>query len=223
MQFKYPETLTGQELDSYLANGWFRMQHYIFRSDNSGGQSVKWIRLVVKKFEESKSAKKISGNNNLFSYDLETMKIDDEIEELYAEYRGYVKFGDDIFKRVKEMLGAERKNIFDTYCIKLRDDKKLIGVGVFDMGYASIAAISNFYHPSYHKKSVGKYLMLLEIKEAVKLRKYFFYPGYVFDESPLFDYKFFPSNKNAFEYFDYQNLEWEPAVRYIKKKSPILR
>lgn len=218
-----PDILSRQELDDYLANGWFRMQHYLFTSDNSRGQKVKWIRLVIKKFEESKSTKRISGNNNIFSCDLEKMNIDDELEGLYREYRGYIKFGDEIYATVREMLGVERKNIFDTYCIKLRDDKKLIGVGIFDIGYASIAAISNFYHSSYHRESIGKYLMLLEIKEAVKLKKSFFYPGYVFDESPLFDYKFFPSKKDAFEYFDYQNRLWKPIVRQNDEKARILR
>ncbi len=59
--------------------------------------------------------------------------------------------------------------------IEIRDGNKLIAAGFFDLGEISVAGILNFYHPDYKSKSLGIYLLLLEIDHAKKQGKEWFY------------------------------------------------
>ncbi|MEJ7659632.1 MAG: hypothetical protein WKG07_08390 [Hymenobacter sp.] len=48
--------------------------------------------------------------------------------------------------------------------MEVRAEGHLIAAGIFDQGTRSLAGIVNFYDPDYRKYSLGKYLMLYEIR-----------------------------------------------------------
>lgn len=184
--------LAPERLDEYLAAGWYRMQQLIFTTDLITKEDtlipVFWLRHLVSAYEPSPSHKKILHANKGFKVSIGPLAITSELENLYQEYYHAVDF--DISPTLQEsLLGENRHSIYQTICIKIQDENKLIAAGILDEGINSIAGILNFYHPAYAAKSPGKLLMLEKMKYAKKQGKQFYYTGYMSTAYSKFDYK----------------------------------
>ena len=75
MQFEYPEVLRPEELDRYLARGWFRMRQSIFTCDylmrEHSVHSTLWLRLALEGYNFTYSLRKLlSKNDRLFQTEL---------------------------------------------------------------------------------------------------------------------------------------------------------
>lgn len=216
----YPSSMPGPMLDEYLGRGWYRMQQTIFTTDiiikNDMVIPVFWLRLVLKKYSESKASKKIIAANSKFSVHLTNGKITDEAEELYALYRDHVDF--DVSESIRDYLvGESPESIYHTQCYEIRDRKKLIACGYFDNGENSIAGIMNIYHPEYKQTSPGKFLMLLKINHALAQGKKYYYPGYISTAITKFDYKLFPGKEPSEVYLS-KTGQWVPWLSVTKEQ-----
>ena len=92
MKFEYPEILRPEELDRYLAMGWFRMRQSVFTCDillkEYSVHNTVWIRTPLEGYNFSKSLRKLMRRNNRrFSSTLTPFFISQEMEELYQRYR----------------------------------------------------------------------------------------------------------------------------------------
>lgn len=96
MKFEYPEILRPEELDRYLAMGWFRMRQSVFTCDillkEYSVHNTVWIRTPLEGYNFSKSLRKLMRRNNCrFSSTLTPFFISQEMEELYQRYRAGFK------------------------------------------------------------------------------------------------------------------------------------
>lgn len=96
MKFEYPEILRPEELDRYLAMGWFRMRQSVFTCDillkEYSVHNTVWIRTPLEGYNFSKSLRKLMRRNNRrFSSTLTPFFISQEMEELYQRYRAGFK------------------------------------------------------------------------------------------------------------------------------------
>ena len=96
MKFEYPEILRPEELDRYLAMGWFRMRQSVFTCDillkEYSVHNTVWIRTPLQGYNFSKSLRKLMRRNNRrFSSTLTPFFISYEMEELYQIYRAGFK------------------------------------------------------------------------------------------------------------------------------------
>lgn len=213
----FPEQLSGSELDVYLNKGWYRLGQIIFTTDyiphNDHWYRVFWLRFRLDTISYGRKQFKLLRDNQHFSLQIKPLEITEEAEELYRLYSSDLNF--EVSPTVKNYLFDnsvfERpvQNLFQTEIIEIRDKGRLIAAGIFDNGKESIAGIMNFYDPSYHKYSLGRFLMLLKINYAKQKGKSWYYPGYIAYGYPKFDYKLFP-DKNAAEIFDPNSQEWLP-------------
>lgn len=198
----YPEKMNGEELDDFLEMGWYRMgqsiftTHFIFLEESY--YRVFWLRYNLNNIALSKSQKRLKDKHQQFDVSVKPLEITDEIEQLYAAYKTCVNFAG--AESVHQWLfgDAPPTNVFDTELIEIRDNQKLIAVGVADWGSKSIAGIINFYHPEYKRFSLGKYLMLIKIELGQSKNIQWYYPGYLVYQRPEFDYKLC-FNNNAVE------------------------
>ena len=92
MKFEYPEILRPEELDRYLAMGWFRMRQSVFTCDillkEYSVHNTVWIRTPLQGYNFSKSLRKLMRRNNRrFSSTLTPFFVSQEMEELYQRYR----------------------------------------------------------------------------------------------------------------------------------------
>lgn len=111
-----------------------------------------------------------------------------------------------------------QKTIFSTFEVCVYDEKKLIAVGIFDLGEKSAEGITCFYDHEYGKFSLGKYLMYLKMDYCKSLGYEYFYPGYFAPGYPLFDYKL-DLRKKALEYFDFVKQEWLPFDSFDRQNT----
>ncbi len=204
--------MKGSQLDFCLSKGYFRMQQAIFTCRfllfNNRLCSVHWLRIAVGNVTYGAKQRRLLRLNEKFLVAIKPFALTEEIEILYALYKSTVDFDAPDSVESWLLVGAIH-NAFDTYVIEVRDENRLIAAGIFDKGSQSIAGIMNFYHPDYHKQSLGKYLMLLKINYARLQQKAYYYPGYVATNYLKFDYKLF-SCEAATQVFDGNSGEWLP-------------
>lgn len=189
-----PSTLTGAQLDDYLSVGWYRMGQSIFTTNYiAPGERIYWVfwlRYHLPSILPGRSQRKILAANRHFTVAVKPFTLSRELEELYSFYKMKIDF--DAPGTVSDFLFDETgRNIFDTWIVEVRDKDKLIAAGIFDNGKESIAGIMNFYHPDYSRFSPGKFLMLMKADHAKTNGKQWYYPGYIVQGLPKFDYKLF--------------------------------
>jgi len=202
----------GKLMDDLLAKGWYRSTQDMFfvdshEFDGSGEHQLIWIRYLLEhwKFHPEVLMKR----NRNFSVNMMNFLITPEIEDLFALYRSQIDF-DTSYTVRGYLLGHYASNTFDTILTEIRDGSLLIATGYHDLGDESAAGILNFYHPSYKKFSLGKYLMKLQTDHSREEGKKYFYPGYVSPTYPKFDYKIIDAG--ATEKFIRSKEMWVPFL-----------
>ena len=220
-QIEYPEILPPQLLDTYLANGWFRMRQTIFTTNflqfDSQFYSAIWLRVALAAYVPDRKYHKLKKLNKAFRTEIKQSsagEISAAHELLYFEYRESVSF--DVSPSLQELLlGHDSINRFNTYEVNIYDGNILIATGFFDLGTTAAAGISCIYHPAYKKYSLGKYLMYLKMDFCREQQLQYFYPGYVVPGCSPFDYKL-EVGKSTLEYLQLSNKRWLP---YTTKES----
>ena len=210
--FSYSPVIRGEALDSYLSQGYYRMQQDLFTCNflpmEEGLFTAHWLRLTLADVTYGPAQRRLLRLNAQFLAAIRPFRLTAELEELYARYRASITF--DAPESVESfLLGGATHNLFNTAVLELRDGERLVAAGIFDRGARSLAGIMNFYDPAYHRHSLGKYLMLLKIEHARQQQLDYYYPGYVVHNFPKFDYKLFPCPA-ATEVFDCFSREWRP-------------
>jgi arginine-tRNA-protein transferase len=204
--------MSGHELDFWLSRGYFRMQQRLFTCQllvfDDVFYTVHWLRIDIDNVTYGKDQLRLLRINEKFSVSVKPFVLSDEIESLYSEYRKSINF--DAPESVEScLLGGAPYNAFDTYMVEVRDGYRLIAGGIFDNGSRSMAGIMNFYDPAYRKQSLGKFLILQKMKYAQSEHKAYYYPGYLVNNYPKFDYKLFAC-PTATEMFNSLDDEWVP-------------
>jgi len=214
------EGFKGQLLDRYLALGYYRMQHLIFTTTHTQQDTenvllpVFWLRTVLAKLKEGKAAQAIRKKCAAFTIQIKDAEISEETEVLFALYREHVPFTTaDTCRGYLESKFV--LNPFHSKVIEIRDGNLLIASGYFDIGSAAISGILNFYHPSYQKYSLGKFLILLKIDYAIAHQISYYYTGYISTATDKFDYKLFPDLYSVEVYLPVEK-SWVPYHFYEK-------
>lgn len=169
---------------------------------------VHWLRIVLSAVRFGPKQNRLLRINSQFAVTVKPLVLTNELEALYDVYWNSLDF-DAPYSVESCLLDGSARTIFDTYVVEVRDGNKLIAAGIFDNGARSIAGIMNFYHPAYHRQSLGKYLMLQKILFAQRQQKDYYYPGYLVGNYPKFDYKLFACQA-ATELYDAHNGHWLP-------------
>ena len=213
----YPDKLSPAQLDTFLAKGWYRMGQGIFTTNyilqEGKFYRVYWLRYNLLTWSMSKSSQKIWNANKRFTTEIVPLQITEELEELYTLYKTSLDF-EPASSVASWLFDQHLSNVYDSWLVEVRDEGRLIAAGIFDKSKKSIAGILNFYNPSYGKSSPGKYLMLVKICAAKERKVLWYYPGYIVNGYPKFDYKLFAGKENSEIYIPELN-EWrfyDPAL-----------
>ena len=221
-QVHYPESLLPEELDEYLAEGWFRNGQRIFTTNflnfDHKLYSAIWLRIDLKKNTVDKNIARLKKINPGFTICIQKASVTPEKESLFQKYKLGVPFS--AAQSLQTLLfGDSKSDVFPTYEILIYDQEKIIAVGYFDLGLKSAAGITSFYDPDYKKNSLGKYLIYLKI-EYCKLHQYdFFYPGYFAPNYPAFDYKL-EIEKGNLSFLRIETSTWDPIETFRIEENP---
>jgi arginyl-tRNA--protein-N-Asp/Glu arginylyltransferase len=207
----YPEAMQPEELDAYLASGWYRMGQTIFTTHFLcfGDQfySAIWVRLDLQNYTFRKSLRKLI-RKNLEQFDVKVQKasITGEKERLYARYKA--TFPGILAPSLRDsLLDGEDYNIFDTYEIQVLHNNQIVALSFMDKGKESVASITGIYDPTFQKYSLGFFTMLMEIAYCLENNIRYYYPGYVVPGYSRFDYKL---RIGAVDYYNLESGKWEP-------------
>lgn len=221
-EIHYPiNRIPAENLDEYLAKGWFRMGQTIFTCwflfMEKGFFSAIWIRQDLQGFTFKKRSRKLMNRNaKLFTYHIEPACIDLKKEKLYKKHR--VRFKTGVHRTLNQsLMSGANFSIYDTCQIEVYLGKELVAASFFDVGKNSIASINGIFDPKYDQYSLGFYTMLLEMEYAMKTGKRYYYPGYVVPGNPRFDYK---ARIGNVDYYDLYNKEWKPYDQLEIKNIP---
>jgi len=220
-----PDSLRGSDLDQFLAHGWYRMHQTIFTSSHLKLEKlhrVHWLRCILSQIKNRASHKRIRSRAKHFFHSIEDFtNIRADQEELYARYRQSIDFdgANSIHQSLFGEASAER-NIYQTKCISVYDQHKLIASGYFDTGATSAASILHFFDPLYKDFSLGKYLILLTVDFLKSSGYEFYYPGYLVAGREKMNYKLFVG-KEATEYFDPETISWKHFEEHILSEEDV--
>jgi arginine-tRNA-protein transferase len=202
--------LSPQRLDRLLEDGYFRNANIMFQSQviclDGDIRDVVNVRLPLFHYDAPKRMKKIASKvESTFKVVYGKAKITEEREALYIRHRE--RFKGFQYRNLSQMLyGDSPVRIFDTHEIAIYDDDRLIAYSFFDVGHKSLASILGVFDPEYKKYSLGLYTMYAEIQWAISKKFHHYYPGYILEGVPQFDYKLLLGRH---DFFNWQNKKWE--------------
>lgn len=220
---KSPLSIAPNELDTYLAAGWFRMNQTIFTTHfllfNNVFYNAIWLRVNTAAYNPAgkhmAALKRISG----FTTEVCQARITRQHEELYEQYKTTVAF--DTYSSLYQLLfGGYVHNIYNTKQVNIYDGNTLIGTGFFDVGKTSAQGIICAYHPGYKKYSLGKCLMYNKLDYCRKQGLEYFYPGYAVPGYAAFDYKLTVGTANL-EFYNVANNTWLPFTTEAAMYRPL--
>ncbi len=193
IQFYHPDFLSPEDLDSYLSEGWFRNSILLHNSRviclEGDVHSILNIRLPLDDHQFNKRLRKVwRQNHQRFRIQIQPVKLNQRKEQLYQQHTK--RFKGFLFESLDQFLYAYGgSSVFKTYEVGIFDGDHLVAYSLFDIGSNSIASLLGVFDKGYSKYSLGMYTMMVEIEFAKSNLKSFYYPGYILDNTPNFDYK----------------------------------
>ena len=214
--------ISPEELDHYLANGWFRMKQHVFTTEflqmGLDFYDAIWLRQDLRVFHFPKWFYKMKRNRR-FTVEVTDFNPTPEHELLYQAYREVKTEG---FPESLESIlyGEGDSNIFQTKQISIYENDDLIASGFFDLGHESAAGIVSYYEPKYRNFSMGKYATLIAYEYCQQMGLNYFYPGYFAPGNENFDYKlsFHPL---SLEFLDMGTQTWKGFHQYREDELPL--
>ncbi len=226
-RIRYPEKVSPEELDAYLAAGWRCMgqaiytSHFMFFGEEGHKRVYSTLpaRLPLQGYRFSKSQRKLWRRNEaVFRIEAGAPAVFDEakkrVNSLYAgEFpRRAIHDTEDILSNGKGRLAL------DTREVKIWDGEQLAAFSFYDMGRHSMYSKQGIYDPAYCKYSLGFFTMLVEIRYALGQGLSYYYPGYVVPGNAEFDYK---HRVGELEFFELKSAGWRPFRQLKKEDIPI--
>lgn len=212
--------LSPQRLDRLLEDGYFRNANIMFQSQvlclDGDICDVVNVRLPLLDYQAPKRLRKLASKvESTFRVVCGKAKITSERETLYLRHRE--RFKGFQYRNLSQMLfGDSPVRIFDTQEIAIYDGERLIAYSFFDVGHRGLASILGVFDPEYKKFSLGLYTMYAEIQWAISKKYHYYYPGYILDGVPQFDYKLLMGKH---EFFNWQSKKWDVERMHLQESS----
>jgi len=218
-----PNSILPEELDTYLASGWFRMGQTIFTTQflcfKNQLYNAVWLRVDLKKWRQDSVTVKLFKRNKHFRTEIRKATYSDQHAQLFQKYKEGVSFeGSATLHQL--LFGQSANNIYNTYEVNVYDEDLLIACGIFDLGKESAEGISCFYNHDYKKYSLGKFLIYMKMMYCQELGMSYFYPGYFVPGYKQFDYKL-DIGKKAQEYWHLADHSWKSIMELDSGSFPL--
>jgi arginyl-tRNA--protein-N-Asp/Glu arginylyltransferase len=180
------------EMDLLWAEGWRHFGVFFFRYSvalHDGALChVLPLRVDLAKFLPSRSQKRVLARNDDLQVVIRDAVIDPAREALFDRHRK--RFKDNVPDSLRDFLS----------------DQRLLAISFLDIGESATSAVYAAFEPSEHKRSLGIFTMLCAIEHSRSLGCRYYYPGYVYREPSMYDYK---KRFSGAEFFDWES-GWKP-------------
>ena len=209
-RFLHPETMKGAELDELLKQGWFRMggsihTAHILLADSRLFNVVR-LRYDLDRFRFGKTFRNLSRRNADTVVSIHPYAINPEREKLFRQYRE-VRFNDEEVGLELYLHHPHGRNPYESLCVDVHQDGRLIASGVMDLGEKAAAGILAYYDLTLGERSLGKWVIYNMVQYAIGAGLDFFYPGYHLPGNRKFEYKM-DIGGDSTEFFRLHENKW---------------
>lgn len=193
MEYKYIENATMELNQALIERGWRRFGHYYSRPQCQNCASCLSLRIDVKNYEFSRSAKRAFKKAEGLRYVIQSPTISNEHLELYDKYHRFMEQ-----KRGWQYYNLKPQSYHELYVSGAHNfgkevlyfhEDQLIGVDLIDFLDDGISSIYFYYDPDFEKLSLGR----LSIYEQIILAKEYdldwIYLGYYVEHCQSLKYK----------------------------------
>lgn len=207
----FPEQVKPEQLDQWLARGWYRMGQAVFTCRFVVHEGILrpaiWTRVTLQGYRFRKSLRRLMARTERdFRVSIGRPVLTPEHHKLYARYRASMS-GDRPADLDALLSCGLPGQAWDSRIVELRDGDRLAAFSIFDLGEESVQSVSGVYDPDYARASLGFATMLLEMRLAQSRGLRFYYSGYVMPGEPAMDYKL---RTGSVEYYEPETGQWKP-------------
>lgn len=205
----YAESVTPEQLDMLLADGWRHFGTHFFRYNLGLYQDeirrVLPLRVRLADMKLSKNQRRILRKNADLEVKIQPIEITDETHELFERHKQRFKTG--VPRTIYDFVSLDAASgPTEGREVSVRRSDELIAASFFDAGKTSISSVYGIFEPTETSRSLGIFTMLKEIEYAAENGKEYFYPGYVYEGESFYDYK---KRFEALERFEWDG-NWVP-------------
>ncbi|WP_371372252.1 arginyltransferase [Thalassotalea aquiviva] len=195
--------LNNENYQRLLMAGFRRSGDQVYRPHCIACKACESLRVPVKRFKPSRSQKRLLNSNRHLTIKVATIS-GTAYYPLYEKYINTIHQDGSMYPATKEQYqGFLFSTKLSQFFIEIYDQSKLIAVAVCDHLPDALSALYTFYDPDYHRLSLGKFAILMQLELAEQLGKEFVYLGYQIDDCAKMNYKkaFYPHQR-------LQNEQW---------------
>lgn len=181
-----------EDLHESLSRAGFRRSHSIaYTPACPGCTSCIPVRVIVDDFKADKTMRRVTKINQGLTVRRLPAKALAEHYRLFSRYQDSRHNGGDMalmgFYDYRSMI---EDSPIDTYLLEFRSsDNTLVAVCLIDQLCDGLSAVYSFYDTTDAKKSLGTYIVLWLIGEAIRLELPYVYLGYWISDSTKMAYK----------------------------------
>ena len=142
-------------------NGFRRVENWMYRPACDNCSACQSYRVIIKKFELTKSLKRVVKKLNYVDMKIVKNVSTDEHYKLFKKYQVGRHDGGSMSKMTEEdFISMIEISSIDTYLMEFRDSfKKLLGVILIDINKNTLSAVYSFYDTDYGKYGLGNFMI----------------------------------------------------------------
>lgn len=184
------EPVTAELYSQLMEQGFRRSATNIYRPHCGSCSACVSVRIPVHDFIATSSQQKIMRRNK----DLSVRAVSSEYhEEHYALYQRYIEQrhadGDMYPPSIEQYTSFLTSHLDFVRFYEFRLGETLLGVAVTDVLPTGLSAMYTFFEPNDNRRSLGRYAILWQIQESLRLGRPYLYLGYWVEDCQKMNYK----------------------------------
>lgn len=184
------ETITAELYSQLIEQGFRRSAGHVYRPHCGPCSACVSARIPVQAFQATSAQKKIIRRN----HDLSVKAVSSEFsQEYYALYQRYIEQrhadGDMYPPSVEQFKSFLTSDLDFVRFYEFRLDEQLLAVAATDVLPTGLSAMYTFFEPEDKRRSLGRYAILWQIQESLRLGLPYIYLGYWVKDCQKMNYK----------------------------------
>ena len=196
-------------MDMLWHQGWRHFGIHFFRYATMKHDAVLChvipLRIDLSKFTLSQSQSRVLRKNRDLRVVIRPASINDSKQALFNRHRE--RFKDNAPDSLFDFMSSNPASVpcrNEEICVYR--DETLLAMSFLDIGESATSAVYAAFEPVEHKRSLGILTMLHAIQYSRSLGARYYYPGYAYRETSMYDYK---KKFRGLEFLEW-NSGWRP-------------
>lgn len=177
--------------DELTVNGFRRVENWMYRPVCDNCSACKSYRVIIEKFELTKSLKRINKNLNHINLKIVPNSTNSEHFDLFRKYQlSRHSSGSMANMDENEFVSMIKTSPIETSLMEFRDvSHNLIGVILLDINNNNLSAVYSFFEPKLSKFGLGNFMIIQCLLYGKKYKYKYLYLGYYISEISSMSYK----------------------------------